>query len=280
MRPPAGRDRSGGWKERMPDDRLAEELTSVARETADAARGPTLAHFRARGLAVDNKLDDGWDPVTEADRQAELAMREVIERRRPDDGILGEEFERREGSTGLVWVLDPIDGTRSYVSGSPVWGTLVAVADESGPFYGIVDQPYIGERFEGGFGKASFRRAGGGGRISVSGTSSLGDAILFTTLPEIGTEAEHRAFRRVANQAKLVRYGLDCYAYALLAAGHIDLVIEAGLNPYDVNAPIALIESAGGCATSWDGGPAHAGGTLVAAATTELHAAALEALSG
>lgn len=258
---------------------LADELAGVARQLADAAKGPTLSYFRKAGLAVDNKYEVGWDPVTEADRQAEVAMRDVLAELRPNDGILGEEFDPVPGTSGLVWVLDPIDGTRSYVCGSPVWGTLVAVADPEGPIYGIVDQPYIGERFEGGFGEANLHLRNGSRRLSTTSTKRLEDATLFTTMPEIGSAAEREAFLRLAARMRLVRYGLDCYAYALLAAGHIDLVVEAGLKPYDVNAPIALVEAAGGRATDWSGGPAHGGGTLLAAANAELHSAAMEVLA-
>lgn len=258
---------------------LADELAAVARRLADAAKGPTLAYFRKAGLAVDNKYEVGWDPVTEADRQAEVAMRDVVAELRPNDGILGEEFDPVPGTSGLVWVLDPIDGTRSYVCGSPVWGTLIAVADADGPIYGIVDQPYIGERFEGGFGEAHLRWRNGSRRLSTTSTKRLENATLFTTMPEIGSAAEREAFLRLAARMRLVRYGLDCYAYALLAAGHIDLVVEAGLKPYDVNAPIALVEAAGGYATDWNGGPAHGGGTLLAAANAELHSAAMEMLA-
>ena len=261
------------------DPELTGELADVARQLADAAKGPTLAHFRTVGLAVDNKYEVGWDPVTEADRQAETAMRRVLARHRPNDGILGEEFDPVSGTSGLVWVLDPIDGTRSYVCGSPVWGTLVAVADAEGPLYGIVDQPYIGERFEGGFGEARLRWRNGSRRLATASTKLLEEATLFTTLPEIGSAAERESFLRLAARMRLVRYGLDCYAYALLASGHIDLVVEAGLKPYDVNAPIALIEAAGGCATDWRGGPAHGGGTLLAAANSDLHSAAMEMLA-
>ena len=258
---------------------LAGELADVARQVADAAKGPTLAYFRTVGLVADNKCDAGWDPVTEADRQAELAMRGALAERRPNDGILGEEFDPVPGASGLVWVLDPIDGTRSYVCGSPVWGTLVAVADADGPLYGIVDQPYIGERFEGGFGEARLHRRDGSRRLSTASTKLLEEAALFTTMPEIGSAAERESFLRLAAGVRLVRYGLDCYAYALLASGHIDLVVEAGLKPYDVNAPIALIQAAGGCATDWSGGPAHGGGTLLAAANAELHSAAMDMLA-
>ena len=259
---------------------LEEELIDVAREMADAARIETLAVFRNAGLQAENKdSTGGWDPVTEADRNAESAMRRILAARRPDDAILGEEFEPAIGDTGLQWVLDPIDGTRSFVSGSPVWGVLIAVSDENGPIYGIIDQPYIGERFEGGLGRTGMRGPLGSKAMRVRNTSRVRDAILFTTLPEIGTNAEREAFERLSARTMLTRFGMDCYAYALLACGHIDLVVEAGLNPYDIHAPIALVQAAGGITTDWSGNPAHDRSRLIAAATPELHKASLEILA-
>ena len=259
---------------------LEEELIDVAREMADAARIESLAVFRSSGLQAENKdSSGGWDPVTEADRNTESAMRRVLAARRPDDAILGEEFAPSSGGTGLKWVLDPIDGTRSFVSGSPVWGVLIAVSDENGPLYGIIDQPYIGERFEGGFGRTVMRGPLGSKVMRVRNTSRVRDAILFTTLPEIGTRAEREAFEKLSARTMLTRFGMDCYAYALLACGHIDLVVEAGLNPYDIHAPIAVVQAAGGIATDWSGKPAHDRSRLIAAATPELHKAALELLA-
>ncbi len=252
-----------------------EELRRVARLVADAARVETLRYFRAIDLSADNKEVDGFDPVTEGDRAAERAMRSVISAARPQDAILGEEHGMTPGTSGLTWVLDPIDGTRGYISGTPTWGTLIAVGPESGPIFGIIDQPYIGERFEGGSGHAQMTGPLGARALRASQTKDIKDAVLFTTFPEVGTPAERAAFEAVAAQAKLIRYGMDCYAYALVAGGHADLVIEAGLNAYDIAAPVAVIEGAGGIATNWEGGPVHNGGRAVAAATPELHAAAL-----
>ena len=235
------------------DEQLENELIDVARELADAARRETLAFFRSPDMKTENKDDDsGWDPVTQADRNAERAMRRILAQRRPDDGILGEEFESFSGNTGLQWVLDPVDGTRSFVSGTPVWGVLIAVSDQDGPLYGIIDQPYIGERFEGGFGKAIMRGPLGLRKLGVRSTSEVGKAILFTTFPEVGTSAERSAFQRLSPNALLTRYGTDCYAYALLACGQIDLVVEAGLQPYDIHAPIAVVLASGGVATDWE----------------------------
>lgn len=255
-----------------------QQIIRTAHDMADAARAVILPHFRTAGLESDNKLTEGFDPVTVADRQAELAMRAVLADQRPDDGILGEEHAPVEGRSGLTWVLDPIDGTRGFISGTPTWGVLIALSDASGPLYGLIDQPYIGERFEGGFGRAHLSGPRGISPLKTRATTRLSDATLFTTFPEVGTAEDRAGFEAVAAEAKLVRYGMDCYAYALVALGQADLVIEAGLNPYDIQAPIAVIEAAGGIVTDWSGGPAYHGGRAVAAANDSLHAEALELL--
>jgi len=263
----------------LPSQTEQRALLDVAHEMADAARAATLTHFRTDGLLADSKETDRFDPVTAADRAAEQAMRAVLARRRPQDAVLGEEFGAHEGQSGLTWVLDPIDGTRSYLSGTPTWGVLIGLRDASGALLGVIDQPYIGERFVGGFGVAEV--AGPQGRQSLRARPArpLSQAILFTTFPEVGTEAEGRAFHKLAARVRLTRYGLDCYAYALIAAGQIDLVVEAGLYSYDVLAPIAVIEAAGGIVTDWRGRPALDGGRILAAANAEVHAAAMEILS-
>jgi len=258
---------------------LAAELIATAHELADVARVATLTHFRRSDLAAETKEATRFDPVTAADRLSEERMREVLARRRPSDGILGEEYGAVSGTSGLTWVLDPIDGTRGYLSGTPTWGVLISVRDAHGPLFGIIDQPYIGERFEGGLGRARVVGPMGEAALAVRVPRPLSEAILFTTFPEVGTEAEGAAFRRVAGRAKLVRYGTDCYAYALVAAGQIDLVIEAGLQAYDVQAPIAVIEAAGGLVTDWQGRPACDGGRILAAANRSVHAEALALLN-
>ncbi|MDT8327519.1 MAG: inositol monophosphatase family protein [Roseovarius sp.] len=258
----------------------SEKSIKTAHALADAARAAVLPFFRSTGLIADNKHSDGtFDPVTEADRAAERVMRDILARMCPEDGIVGEEFGELVGKSGLRWVLDPIDGTRAFLSGSATWGVLVALSDDSGPIYGLIDQPYIGERFEGGFGRATMTGPLGTSPLKARGDRPLDEAILFTTFPEVGTVAEGAGFSALAQQVKLVRYGLDCYAYALLAAGQIDLVVEAGLAPYDIHAPIAVIEAAGGIVTDWRGRPAHGGGRVLAAASRQQHAAALEVLS-
>ena len=255
------------------------DILSTAAELAAVARDATLMHFRSAGLSAENKEVTRFDPITVADRLSEDRMRTVLARRRPADGILGEEFAAVVGTSGLTWVLDPIDGTRSYLSGSPTWGVLISIADAAGPIYGIIDQPYIGERFEGGLGRAEVNGPMGRAVLKTRAARPLAQAILFTTFPEVGSAAEGQAFHRVAKQAQLVRYGLDCYAYGLIAAGQIDLVIEAALHPYDIQAPIAVIRAAGGIVTNWQGGDCHMGGQVLAAANPGIHAEAMALLN-
>ena len=262
------------------DETLRGELIRTAHAMADAARPETLRHFRTSALVSDNKLgpDGGFDPVTEGDRAAERAMRAVIAKLRPDDAILGEEFGNQPGTSGLTWVLDPIDGTRGYISGTPTWGILVSVADATGPLFGLIDQPYIGERFAGGFGIAEVVGPQGSAPLQTRSARDLSQATVLSTFPEVGSQAEACAFVAVAGQALLTRYGMDCYGYALVAAGQVDLVIEAGLNAYDIQAPIAVITAAGGIVTDWQGNPAHNGGRVLAAANPQIHAQALSIL--
>lgn len=273
-----GRWDSGGHLMVMTGSAVAADLIATAHALADAARAATLLHFRSAQLTADSKETDRFDPVTAADRLSEQRMRAILAERRPDDAILGEEYGATPGSSGLTWVLDPIDGTRGYLSGTPTWGVLISVADAQGPIYGIIDQPYIGERFEGGLGLSRMTGPMGPRTLRTRPPRALDQAIVFTTFPEVGTPDEGAAFRRVASQARLVRYGTDCYAYALIAAGQIDLVIEAGLQAYDVQAPIAVIEAAGGIVTDWDGLPCHDGGRVVAAANEAIHAEAMALL--
>lgn len=250
-----------------------QSLWPVAEALADIARTQTLAYFR-KPISIVSKTED-YDPVTEGDRAAEAAMRAYLAQHRPQDAILGEEYGEKDGTSGITWILDPIDGTRGYVSGTPTWGVLIAVSDQNGPRMGVIDQPYIGERFMGGPGRAAMTGPLGPADLRVRSTVDLAQATILTTFPEIGTPLERRGFEAVASRCKLTRYGMDCYGYALLAAGQVDLVIEAGLQSYDIAAPIAVIEAAGGIVTDWSGGPAHDGGRALAAATPELHAAAM-----
>lgn len=258
---------------------LAHALWRVAEDLADVAAASSLPLFRSPALRADNKAAAGFDPVTEADRAAERAMRALLAALRPDDGILGEEFGPVAGRSGLTWVLDPIDGTRAFLSGATTWGTLIGLDAGDGPILGLVDQPYTRERFMGGLGRAELRRDGSDRPLATRACPGLADAILYTTFPEIGTPAERAGFEAVRDRTRLTRYGFDCYAYALVALGQVDIVIEAGLQAYDVQGPQAVIEAAGGIVTDWRGGSPHRGGRVLAAGDARVHAEALAILS-
>jgi histidinol phosphatase-like enzyme (inositol monophosphatase family) len=246
---------------------------------AEAAKAETLPRFRV-GASVVNKEQGGFDPVTEGDRGAETAIRAMIEARFPQHGILGEEH----GSVGLerehVWVIDPIDGTRAFISGLPLWGTLIGLQSNGVATMGMMDQPFTGERYFADGSQSWYRGPDGEHKISVRGCESLSDAILFTTSPHIFTPDELALYQSVESKVRLFRYGCDCYAYVLLAAGHIDLVIESSLKPYDVGALIPIVEQAGGVITTWDGGRPEAGGNIIAAGSKAVHAQALALLNG
>jgi myo-inositol-1(or 4)-monophosphatase len=240
--------------------------------------GDTILPFFRTSLGIDNKTSFGFDPVTEADRAAEAAMRKLIATNFPQHGIVGEEFGNERADAEYVWVLDPIDGTKSFISGLPIWGTLIALMHNGEPAFGMMHQPYMRERFFGDCGAATFRGPAGERRLTVRRCASLGEATLFTTTPLLMNEADRAIFARVEQQVRLSRYGGDCYAYCMLAAGHIDLVIEAELKSYDIAPLVPIITGAGGVVTTWDGGPAHHGGRIVAAGDRRVHEAALKLL--
>ena len=245
---------------------------------ADAAKAETLPRFRTGGY-VTNKLEGGFDPVTEGDRAAESAIRSLIGERFPDHGILGEEHDNVGLDREHIWVIDPIDGTRAFISGVPVWGTLIGFQSGGRSVMGLMDQPFTGERYFADGERSWYSGPDGERQISTRACETLSVAILFTTSPHIFLPDEAERYRAVEQRVRLFRYGTDCYAYALLAAGHVDLVIESGLKPYDVGALIPLIEHAGGIITTWDGRRPEAGGNIVAAATAELHAQAIDLLN-
>lgn len=246
---------------------------------ADAAKAETLPRFRT-GAYVTNKLEGGFDPVTEGDQAAESAIRALIQERFPEHGILGEEHENIGLDREHIWVIDPIDGTRAFISGVPVWGTLIGFQSGGRSVMGLVDQPFTGERYFADATRSWYSGPDGERQIGTRDCRELSNAILFTTSPHIFVGDEMARYRAVEQRVRLFRYGVDCYAYALLAAGHVDLVIESSLKPYDVGALIPLIEQAGGVITTWDGGRPEAGGNIIAAGSKVLHDQAMSILNG
>ncbi len=244
---------------------------------AEAAAKETLPRFRRFGDVV-NKVQGGFDPVTEADRQAEKVIRKLINAEHPTHGILGEEFGAENATSPHVWVIDPIDGTRSYISGIPLWGTLVGLTHKGDAVAGMMAQPFVGELFYASGGEAWYEGPSGREKLLVRTTTSLAQATLCTTTPALFQGDRRVAYDRLEKAVRMPRYGTDCYAYAMLAAGNVDLVVEVGLQSYDIVALIPIIEAAGGVITEWNGGPAEDGGGIVAAATPELHAAAMAVL--
>lgn len=253
-------------------------LIAFADTLADASREAIMPYFRAHH-SVTNKLDDGrFDPVTEADQAAERAMLALIEREFPDHGALGEEYGERESRSGYQWILDPIDGTRAFISGLPTWGVLIGLYYEGRPLIGVMDQPFTQERYRGWIDGANATTHSGTLPIKTRACASLSNATFSTTSPDLFESDEARAWANVRREAKLVRYGLDCYAYSMIAAGHVDGVVESNLKPFDIAALIPIITGAGGGVCAWDGGDASQGGRVFAYGDVRVRDEALRLL--
>jgi myo-inositol-1(or 4)-monophosphatase len=258
----------------------AVDFAAFVDELADVSGDAIRPYFRT-SLSIDDKGGArGFDPVTAADRAAEAAMRAVIRRNFPGHGVVGEEFGEERPDAEYVWVLDPIDGTKSFISGMPAWGTLIALMRSGSPVYGMMHQPFIGERFYGDGSKSRYRGRSGERALTARPCAGLADAVLYTTSPLLMDEPDRALFGKVEKSVKLSRYGGDCYAYCMVAAGHIDLVIETGIKPYDIAALIPIIHGAGGIVTTWEGEPAANGGRIIAAGDKRVHAQAMKLLTG
>lgn len=260
-------------------DRLPQKrLIGSAHQLADAS-GKTILKFFRKPISVDNKASGkAFDPVTEADRSAERVIRKQLAVLHPDHAILGEELGHTATSSPYTWVIDPIDGTRAFITGMPLWGTLIGVTCDGRAEVGMMDQPYTGERIWSTPSAAIWRRVGGRSqRIKTAECRRLADARLTTTSPDLfGDGHELESFARLKASARLTRFGGDCYGYCLLAAGHIDIIVETGLKPYDVVALIPIIERAGGIITTWDGDRPEGGGRILACGDARLHEAAMK----
>ncbi len=257
------------------------ELIAFANRLADTSGKVIRPLFRQRIDVAHKQGIHDFDPVTEADKGAERAIREVLARERPDDGILGEEYGEQEGRSGYRWVLDPVDGTRAFITGRHEWGSLIALEHDDRPVLGILDQPVLGERFVGVDGAAHLVQAGKASVLRTRDCARLSDAVLCATDPgAYFTKEQLSAFARVERVVKMTRYGGDCYLFAALALGFVDVVIEANFHAWDVAALIPLVEGAGGVITSWDGGSARSGKSILASGDRRIHAEAMTLLAG
>lgn len=259
-------------------------FAAFADELADAAREQSLSRFRD-GVKISEKDGPVFDPVTDADREAERVQRRLIEERFPDHGILGEEFGELPGSSPWRWVLDPIDGTRAYMCGTTSWTTLIGLEYEGQPVFGLIDQPYTDERWVGTNQKSDFSRSSNRKTVRTSGVTDIANARISTTDPLPSAyfgAAGAAAFARVEKAARVARFSLDAYAYGLLAIGEMDVVIETGLQRYDYAALLPVVRGAGGIVSNWNGDEPGTDdrGELVASASIELHQSTLDLLAG
>jgi myo-inositol-1(or 4)-monophosphatase len=253
---------------------------AFAHRLADASGEIIRPYFRQR-IEVANKLEDGFDPVTEADKGGERAIRALLEAERPDDAILGEEYGEKPGTSGWRWVLDPVDGTRCFITGRHEWGSLIALEKNEVPVLGILDQPVLGERFIGVNGRAEFHQSGLVMPMKVRRCADVRDAVLCATDPSAYmSEAQQAAFARVKAKARLTRYHGDCYIFGMLALGFVDLIVEGAFRRWDVAALLPLVEGAGGIISNWQGEPWRDGDAVLASGDARLHAQAVTLLKG
>jgi myo-inositol-1(or 4)-monophosphatase len=259
--------------------RVDERLIAFANRLADASGAVIRPFFRQRIDVIHKPGTRAFDPVTEADKGGERAIRAIIERDRPDDGILGEEYGEKPGRNGLRWVLDPVDGTRAFITGRHEWGSLIALEENEVPVLGILDQPVLGERYLAVHGRAVLLEGEKRTALKVRACERLKDAILCATDPSAYFSPEQQAaFARVKAEVRMTRYGGDCYLFAAMALGFVDVIIEAGFNRWDVAALIPLVEGAGGIITDWNGGDCRDGTTILACGDKRIHEEATKLL--
>jgi histidinol phosphatase-like enzyme (inositol monophosphatase family) len=258
------------------------DFLDFAQRVAQSAGAAILPHFRVALDVADKGGVNGYDPVTVADHAAEAVISAEISRTYADHGIRGEEHGWRKGTSRYTWVIDPIDGTRSFILGQMHWATLIALHDGERVVVGVAHQPYVGESFVAtAGGRAEWRRGGERRVLRTRRCTSVRDAVVACTDPRMfKTAAERAAFDRIADRARLTRWGGDCYAYCLLAMGLIDVVVESSLQAYDVQALIPIVEAAGGAITTWTGARCDEGGSVIACGDPALHPEVLRLLAG
>ncbi len=255
------------------------ELTRFAIALAEASAAEILPYFR-RNTAVDVKDGPVWDPVTEGDRAGERIIRNMIEERYPDHGIHGEEFGIKEARAPFTWVLDPVDGTRSFVCGMPTWATLIGLSYEGRPAVGLMNQPVVGDMFYGSPEGAWHDYRGQTSHIASRKNVSLSRASIGTTAPELyRSEENQRRFQALKARAQLTRYGGDAYFFCMMAAGHIDIAMDCGLQPYDITPLLPIVTGAGGFAAEWTGGDMSKGGNVITAGSRALLDEAMDIMS-
>ena len=254
------------------------EYELFAVELAREAARVSLPYFRGAFAEEDKGGSSGFDPVTQADREAEAAIRRLIAERYPAHGVIGEEYGEDRPDAEHVWVLDPIDGTRAFIAGLPLWTNLIALSRAGQPAVGVIGQPYLDEIFVGGPSGARLLKGGSDTPLRVRACTHLKGALIATTDPDLFTGAELGAWTQVRAAARLARLGCDAYAYAMLAAGRIDLVAESALKVWDWSALVPVIEAAGGEVTNWRGEAPDGTGQILAVGDARLRDQALVAL--
>ena len=264
----------------MPSPSDWNELTAFALELAEASATRIMPFFRSANR-IDTKAGAVWDPVTEADRAGEAEIRRMIEARFPEHGIIGEEYGTKESRSDFTWVLDPIDGTRAFICGMPTWATLIGLSHQDRPSLGVMHQPFVGETFYGNPQGAWSRYRGKLTRLAVRLPRPLAEAILTTTAPELyRSEAEKGALQRLTAATRLTRYGGDSYFFCVMAAGQVDIAMDARMETYDIAPLIPIIEAAGGVVSTWTRGSAAKGGNVIAASSRQLLDEALGVIAG
>ena len=255
------------------------DLTTFAQQLAAAAGEAILPHFR-KNAPIDVKAHEHWDPVTEGDRAGERAIRSLIEKHYPSHGIIGEEYGTKQGSSGLTWILDPVDGTRAFIIGLPTWMTLIGLYEDGVPVLGVACQPFVGDVFYGNPMGAWLNHRGSTETLRVRPAVELSNAALGTTTPHLYKGANREGFERLRESVKVTRYGGDAYFFALLAAGHLDIAMDAGLQSYDIAALLPIMRGAGGYVGSWTGDDISTGGNILAASSQGLFEAARARMLG